>query len=344
MAGPQSMARGPHVRTLLRVLRKRRPVVAAFLVLCTFLWVAVFADFLAGRLPILGTLRCPAETATDWVVLANVIPPSGTCAAARGSSTGAVVWGLRPLLPWTGSEPGAARFVPPFHQRVHPLGTDSQGRDVLAAVLFGARAAIGTASAAAALLVLLGCVLGGLGGYYGGRIDNAVSRIVAVSLAFPPLLLALLTQALLQTPSATALILSVVCTRWGEVARIVRAEVLRVQHQDYLLASRALGAAPPSILLRHVLPNVRSQALVCAAFALSTVVLVEAACGFLGYGLRTGQPGWGELMAQVKQQPHALWLLAVPGLPLVLLVLCQNYVADALRDGLDPHYHEDGDS
>jgi peptide/nickel transport system permease protein len=336
-AADQLLGAGPRVHNVTRRLSRVRHVVAAFILLCGMLWIAIFAEFFVGDAPLLGSMRTKSGE-THFVILANVVNYDWYDALSETEQIEArrTATGVFPLFRASPQARTSSKLLAPFTSHQHVLGTDTLGRDVLAGVVYGLRDVVTSATAAAVLLVGIGAVLGALSGYFGGKLDSVIMRLAQVMSAFPTLVLAVLTQALLQTPTTATFVISVVVTRWTDVARVVRGEVLRAQSEDYVLASRALGASPLRALWVHVAPHARAQALVAGAFALSNVVLIDAACDFLGYGLQQSRPSWGELMAQVRTEPSAYWLLLAPASALLVLLLCQNLVADALREGLDP--------
>jgi len=137
------------------------------------------------------------------------------------------------------------------------------------------------------------------------------------------------------------MLLTIAATRWTEVARIVRAEVIFASSQDYTMAARALGAAPWRVFWKHVLPNVLVPALAAAPFGVAAVLLIEAAMDFLGVGLSASTPSWGETLGQARFRPGAWWLLAFPGLVLFLTLVALNLVGEALRDALDPRLRDE---
>jgi peptide/nickel transport system permease protein len=163
-----------------------------------------------------------------------------------------------------------------------------------------------------------------------------VSRSVDALSAFPTLILVLVVQAVVAHPTMGTLLTTLALTRWTEVARLVRAEVILVASQDYVLAARALGASPWRILRRHVFPNARAPILVAATFGIASVVLVDAALDFLHVGLPAPVASWGEMLGETRDHVSAWWLLAFPGLLLFVTVVSLNLLGEALRDALDP--------
>jgi peptide/nickel transport system permease protein len=309
----------------------------AWVALIAIALVAVFADFLASDLPI----ACHVHGRT--FVFPNVTHPAALagedCASLR-KGEGPGDWTLNPPLVAFGPREGAAddgapRVAPPWSAPGHPLGTDQEGRDVFARLVHGARTSLGIGLLAAFVFVGLGTVLGALAGFYGGLIDALVGRAIETLTPFPTLILVLVVQALLSHPTLESMLLAIGLTRWTEVARIVRAEVLLVTSQDYVLAARALGVRPLRVLVRHIAPNAAAPVLVSAAFGIATVVLIESSLEFLRVGVASSI-SWGEMLSEARGHPGAYWLLVFPGLAIFVVVGALNLIGEALRDALDP--------
>jgi len=308
----------------------------ARLALTAIVLVAVFADFLASDLP----LACHVQGHT--YLFPNITRPaalaSESCARLR-EHAGPGDWSIDP---WVRSGPragtsltGAPRVAPPWTVAGHPLGTDERGRDVFARLVHGARTSLGVGLLAALVFVGLGACLGGLAGFYGGVTDAAVGRLIETLTPFPTLILVLVVQALLPHPSIESMLLAIGLTRWTEVARVVRAEVLLVTSQDYVLAARALGVRPLRVLVRHIAPNAAAPVLVTAAFGIAQVVLIESSLEFLRVGVASSV-SWGEMLSEARGQPGAYWLLVFPGLAIFTVVAALNLLGEAWRDALDP--------
>jgi peptide/nickel transport system permease protein len=234
------------------------------------------------------------------------------------------------------------RLRPPLTRdasgNMHLLGTDQLGRDVLSRVLYGARISLLIALVTVALSGFLGFALGLTAGYSGGALDTLVMRLVDLNMAFPFILLALTIVALLG-PSVVHIILVFVVTSWPVYARTTRASVLVVRGQEYVEAARSVGAPPSRVLLLHILPNIVGPMLVVASFEMARVVIVEAAMGFLGLGIRPPTPTWGNMLADGRGYIRdAWWLSTFPGLAIVLLAAAVNFIGDAARDALDPRF------
>ena len=228
----------------------------------------------------------------------------------------------------------SARLRPP--SALHWLGTDQLGRDLFYRVMLGGQTSLMIAAAAVAMSLMLGLPLGMISGFYRGRIDNVLMRLVDTLLSFPVLLLALTISAMLgpSVPNATIAI-GVAFTPF--LARIVRGEALRVTQMPYVEAARAAGANDFQLIARHVLPNVMPPIIVQATISLAFAILAEAGLSFLGLGTQPPQSSWG-LMIQASRDylDVAPWTALVPGAAVALTVLGLNMSGDILRDVFDP--------
>jgi peptide/nickel transport system permease protein len=216
----------------------------------------------------------------------------------------------------------------------HLLGTDATGRDLLARSIHGARVSLGVGCLATAILMVIGVAIGALAGYFGGRLDLLLSRLIEVVVSFPLLFLVLVLVAFVG-PSVWNVILVLGCLGWTGVARLARAEFLRQRELDYVAAARSLGFSWPRIVVRHVLPNALPPLLVAATFSVAGAIVIEATLSFLGYGVRVPIPSWGALTGE-SRDPSSWWLQLFPGAFLFATVLCVQLLGDALRDALDP--------
>jgi ABC-type dipeptide/oligopeptide/nickel transport system permease subunit len=227
-----------------------------------------------------------------------------------------------------------ARLRPP--SALHWLGTDQLGRDLFYRVMLGARTSLSIAGAAVLMSLTLGLPLGMISGFYRGRIDNALMRLVDTLLSFPVLLLALTISAMLG-PNATNATIAIGVAFTPFLARIVRGEALRVTQMPYVEAARAAGATNLQLVLRHVLPNVMPPIIVQATISLAFAILAEAGLSFLGLGTQPPQSSWG-LMIQASRDylDVAPWTGLVPGAAVALAVLGLNMSGDILRDVFDP--------
>ena len=220
--------------------------------------------------------------------------------------------------------------------RVHPLGTDHLGRDILARIVFGARPALLVGFAAVAISGVLGMVTGLVAGYFGGRIDDLLMRLADIQLAFPFILLAIAVIGVLG-PSLTTIICVIGVSSWVVYARIVRGAALSLREREFVQAAQALGSRDGRILVRHVLPNVFTPWLVVATLDMARVIVIESALSFLGLGVQPPTPTWGGMLADGRVYISTAWWLATfPGLAILITVLGINLFGDGLRDTLDP--------
>lgn len=217
----------------------------------------------------------------------------------------------------------------------HPLGTDQYGRDLLTRVLYGTRTALLAILVADGIALVAGSLLGLIAGFYGGRTDSIIMRVVDVLLAFPYLLLALIIVAALGPSLFNAMVaIGVVYT--PQYARLLRGKALSIRQQEYVQSARALGARDMRIMLRHVLPNSLVPILVTATLQAGTVIVETAGLSFLGLGAQPPTADWGAILADGQSYFLTSWWIATfPGLAILLVVLGFNLVGDALRDTLE---------
>lgn len=218
----------------------------------------------------------------------------------------------------------------------HPLGTDDLGRDVLARMAHGARISLSVGFVAVGLATLIGLVVGLLSGFYGGRIDAVLMRLVDMMLCFPAFFLILSVIAFIG-PSIWNIMIIIGLTGWMGVARLVRAETLSLKERDFVAAARAQGAGDARIIFRHVLPNTLAPILVAATLGVAGAILTESALSFLGIGVQPPTPSWGNILTAGKDNiEYAWWLSLFPGLAILFTVLGYNLLGEGIRDAADP--------
>jgi len=218
----------------------------------------------------------------------------------------------------------------------HPFGLDELGRDILVRILDGARISLLVGIAVVSVSSTLGMLFGAIAGYFGGRVDDVISRVIDVLMAFPGILLAIALVAVLG-PGLTNVVLALSVIGWVGYARLVRGQALRAREFEFVQAARALGASSARIVIRHVLPTAFPSVVVQATLGMAGAIIAEAALSFLGLGVQPPTPSWGSMLdagrSHLFDAPH---LTVIPGIAIALLVLGFNFLGDGLRDRIDP--------
>jgi peptide/nickel transport system permease protein len=216
------------------------------------------------------------------------------------------------------------------------VGSDELGRDMLSRIIWGARVSLIVGFVAVLLSGMIGMTLGLVSGYYGGLVDTIISRIVDIALSVPFILLAMSIIAILG-PSLQNVILAMAVRTWIVYARPIRGAILSAKEFEYVVGAKASGCRTPRILIRHLLPNVLSTAIVIATLYLGRMIIIEASLSFLGVGVPPPTPSWGGMLADGRSFLDTAWWLALfPGLALMFTVLGVNLLGDWIRDALDP--------
>ena len=218
----------------------------------------------------------------------------------------------------------------------HLMGTDNQGRDILSRVIYCARIPLIISFTVTAVIVIIGVPLGGIAGYYGGRVDEVVMRITDVFLAFPSLILAITFVAFLG-PSIRNVMIAIVVSWWPWYTRLVRGVAVSLRERHYVEAARTMGVRNLTIIWRHILPNAFGPVIVQMTLDIGTVILAAAALSFIGLGAQAPTAEWGLMISEGKDYILQQWLIGTfAGLAIFILVLAFNFVGDGLRDVLDP--------
>jgi oligopeptide transport system permease protein len=223
----------------------------------------------------------------------------------------------------------------------HPLSTDKFGRDLFSRTAAGGQISIAIGFAATFFILVIGVVYGSLAGFIGGKLDNAMMRFLDALYGLPYLPFAIITLAIIGTQNFLSMTIALTVASWFTAARIVRGQIITLKENDYVRAARAVGARWYRILIRHLLPNTLGVLIIAIFLELPGVVLGEAFLSFIGLGINPPTASWGSMAqdgrAAYVLHPEVLW---VPSLAIALLVLCANFVADGLRDALDPRTRE----
>lgn len=224
------------------------------------------------------------------------------------------------------------RLQPPSAK--HWLGTDALSRDVFTRVLYGSRQTLPISVAVIVCAVTIGGILGSIAGYAGGWIDTAIMRLVDVTMAFPPIFLAMAIAAALG-PGLRNAFFAMVIVWWPIYARLLRGQVLSIKHRDHIQAAVSIGAKPGRIVRKHILPLSFTPALINATLDLGQVVILTATLSFLGLGAKPPSPEWGSMITEGAKYFYQWWVAVAPGLAILTIGLAFNFLGDGLRDALD---------
>jgi len=268
-----------------------------------------------------------------------------TVASVAGPSVIKRINGLTPdYIP---TEVAALRSLPPLtapdgsFSWLHPMGTDNQGRDLLARVLQGGQISLLVGVIATLVSLLIGVSYGAVAGYLGGRIDNLMMRFVDVLYSLPYIIVVIVLLALFRSQTGRGqvilLFIALGSVSWLTMARIVRGQVLSLKNEEFVLAARATGVSTPRIIFRHIVPNTLGPVIVYATLTIPTIMLTEAFLSFLGFGVQPPLASWGSLATDGIQNLGIFpWQLVFPGVTMALTLFSLNFLGDGLRDALDP--------
>ncbi|HXX38721.1 MAG TPA: oligopeptide ABC transporter permease [bacterium] len=294
---------------------------------------------LTATVPAVAATRAP-HGASFWTIagrrfLRHRLAVVGLIALAAIASLAVSAPLLAPQGP-TAIDPAHFQAAP---STVHPLGTDSVGRDVLSRLFYGGRVSLTVGLLAVSIYVVIGTLVGALAGYHGGATDAVLSRLTDIVLSFPPLIIILFAVTIFGRPSLANIIIVLGALGWPIVSRLVRGQFLSLRGQEFVQAARAAGGSDARVVVHHVLPNAMAPVLVAATFGTANAILTEASLSFLGLGVQPPTPSWGNMLTDaqsltvLQQMP---WLWVPPGMMILIAVLAINFVGDGLRDALDP--------
>jgi oligopeptide transport system permease protein len=229
--------------------------------------------------------------------------------------------------------PGASYQRP---SPVHWLGTDDVGRDVLSRLIHGARVSLSVAIFVQVLILVIGLSIGGIAGYFGGRIENLLMRFTDVFYAFPDLLFVIIITAAIGS-SIFNIFLAIGLVNWTDLARLVRGQLLSLRERDFVQAARSLGASPPRLIIQHLLPNAAGPIIVRLTYGVPQAIFTEAVLSFIGLGVRPPTASWGSMIQRGNEAIFsAPYMVLFPAVTIALTMLAFNFVGDGLRDALDP--------
>ncbi len=221
----------------------------------------------------------------------------------------------------------------------HVLGTDPLGRDVWTRLAYGTRVSLAVGLVAVSIYTTIGVVLGGLAGYFGGRVDMVLSRFTDVMMCFPSFML-IVTVAVVLPPNIFNVMIIIGIFGWTGIMRHVRAQFLTLRERDFVLAARCVGVSSGRIVFRHILPNAIAPVVVAATMGLAGAIMTESALSFLGLGVQEPMSSWGSMLQDAMSLPILQtmpWLWLPSAVAIAITTLSVNFVGDALRDALDPH-------
>jgi peptide/nickel transport system permease protein len=318
-------------RLVWRQFKKRKIALVALAMLGVLGIIALFAPFLAHDVPIYVVKDGKAFWFPNIINYKEIVlfdflnwkPQAGD-------------YGIWPPVPYS---PERSDLYNSFGKpdAKHLLGTDDRGRDVLSRMIWGTRISMSIGFVATGIAILIGIAFGSLAGYYGGRVDAVILRVIEIVLCFPSLIL-ILTVVGFASPSIFNIMVVLGVTGWTGSARLVRGEFLKLREAEFTDAARALGLRDSRIIFRHLLPNALSPVLVAATFGVGGAILTESALSFLGLGVPAPTASWGEILDQSRHYMGrgVWWLVVYPGLAISITVISFNLVGDGLRDAMDP--------
>lgn len=341
-----------------RRFRRRKLAMAALGFVAFLALVAIFAPAIAGTKPIVckykGRLYFPAlayfnprwENPVFYRDRFRRIYPQNLKEKDPES------WAVWPLVyqdpyrrikqdEWPGQpeNPSGAEGRP---NRFNFFGTNQAGVDVFAQMVHGTTIALLVGFVSMGIAAAIGITVGSLAGYLGGWVDVALSRLIEVVMCVPTLVLILALVAILEKPTIWHMMAIIGCTGWTSIARLGRAEFIKLRESDFVVAARALGVGQLRIMFRYILPNALAPILVPITFGIASAILIESSLSFLGFGAPPPNPSWGTLLNSARSNLQLWWLIVFPGLAIFFAVLSYNLIGEGLQEATDPRLHDGG--
>lgn len=315
---------------------KHNPVaLTGFYVVCVFVFLALFADFIANDKPYYTQYKGQAHFPIfrSYLVALKLAKPTPELLNADFKKLDGAV-SVFPPIPYRPSSINLLEPLEPPSAR-HWFGTDKLGRDVMAGMIHGSRVSLSIGFVAVGIAVLIGVVLGGIAGYFGSWTDLAISRLFEVMLSIPTFFL-LITIAALLPPSIFLTMFIIGATSWVGIARFTRNEFLKIRNLDYVTAAIALGVSDRKVMFKHILPNALAPVIVSVVLGIAGAILVESSLSFLGIGVPAELVTWGSILHEASTTTYAWWLAVFPGFAIFITVLAYYLVGEGLREVLDP--------
>lgn len=331
--------------------------VAALTYVAVLSAIAVLSPIIAGTKPIIvryrGQISMPAlgyfyEPWEDRTNVAQELRKRYTPEKLKEKDPNS--WAVWPLVfqdpfrrvrkdEWPG-QPGNLSGSDGKPSRHNLLGTNQRGVDVFAVLIHGTRVALLVGFVSTGIAALIGMTLGAMAGYYGGWADILLSRMMEVMMCIPTLVLILALLAIVDRPTIWHTMIVLGVTGWTSIARLMRAEFLKLRTSEYVTAARALGAGQFRVMFRHILPNALAPVLVPISFGIASAVLIENALSFLGFGSPPPSASWGSLLSAGQRNLEMWWLIVFPGAAIFFTVLAYNLIGEALQESTDPRLGE----
>jgi peptide/nickel transport system permease protein len=342
-----------------RYFRRRKLAVVALVIVVILCFIALFAPIIAGTKPIVckykGQIYFPflgyyARTWENPVFLKDRFRDVYATALPKKDPESWAIWPLVYQDPyrrvrdneWPG-QPGNPVSTAGRPNRFNWLGTNQQGFDVFAQMVHGTQIALSVGFVSMGIAAAIGITLGALAGYLGGWIDMLVSRLIEVVMCIPTLVLILALVAMLDHVSNYHLMAIVGVTGWTGIARLTRAEFLKLKQMEFVSAARAMGAGNVRIMFRHLLRNALAPVLVPVTFGIANAILIESGLSYLGFGASPPNPSWGTLLHSGRLAIQQMWwLILFPGLAIFITVLAYNLIGEGLQEATDPRLRQPG--